>query len=82
MVRLGLESRGGEFSRSSRSGGSGVRIAARPVITHRTQIGITATWLSTNRVLSPPVGDPSSHGARFLMTLYGVVLQYVPKLAL
>ena len=32
MERLGLSNRGGEFSCSSRSGGSGVRVSARPVI--------------------------------------------------
>jgi hypothetical protein len=32
-VRFGLDSRGGESPGSSRSGGSGVRIAARPAIT-------------------------------------------------
>jgi hypothetical protein len=32
MVRLGLDNRGGESSCSSRSGGSGVRVSARPAI--------------------------------------------------
>jgi hypothetical protein len=31
-VRLGLNNRGGDFSCSSRSGGSGVRVSARPDI--------------------------------------------------
>jgi hypothetical protein len=30
VLRFGLNNRGGEFSCSSRSGGSGVRVAARP----------------------------------------------------
>ena len=32
MVRFGLDSRGGESLRLSRSGGSGVRVSARPDI--------------------------------------------------
>jgi hypothetical protein len=32
VVRLGLNNRGGDFSCSSRSGGSGVRVSARPDI--------------------------------------------------
>jgi hypothetical protein len=32
VVRFGLANRGGEFSCSSRSGGSGVRVSARPDI--------------------------------------------------
>jgi hypothetical protein len=74
VVRFGLDNRGGESSRSSRSGGSEVRIAARPAITV-TEYKICLGWYSQDRIFRVIQGPGGG-------TVDRPTVQYVPKLVL